>query len=113
MNEFKTYYLETIKDRYAKFDGRARRSEYWYYVLFNFLVGVILSIIFAPLNWIYSLIVLLPGLSLTVRRLHDTGKSGWCILLFCIPIVNIILIFLWLCKAGDTGANQYGEDPKA
>ena len=113
MNELKTYYIETIKDRYAKFDGRARRAEYWHFCLFNFLAGVILSIIFVPLYWIYSVIVFLPGLSLTIRRLHDIGKSGWCLLLFCIPIVNIIFVFLWLCKAGDTGANQYGEDPKA
>ena len=113
MNELKKYYIETIKDRYAKFDGRARRAEYWFFCLFNFLAGMIFSLISDPLNWIYSLVVLVPGIAVGVRRLHEIGKSGWCLLLFLIPIVNIVLVFLWLCKAGDTGANQYGEDPKA
>ena len=113
MNELKTYFLDVIKNKYAQFDGRARRAEYWFFFLFNTLAGMILTFIYEPLNWIYSLAVLVPGIAVGVRRMHDIGKSGWCLLLFFIPLVNIVLIFLWLCKAGDTGANQYGEDPKA
>ncbi len=113
MNELKMYFLDVIKNKYAAFDGRARRAEYWYFCLFNFLAGVITSFIWEPLNWIYSLVVLIPGIALGVRRLHDIGKSGWCLLLFLIPIVNIILIFAWLCKEGDHNTNEYGANPKA
>lgn len=113
MNELKMYFLDVIKNKYAQFNGRARRAEYWYFFLFNLLAGVITSFIWEPLNWIYSLAVLVPGLAVFIRRLHDIGKSGWCMLLFFIPIVNLILIFAWLCKEGDCNANEYGENPKA
>jgi uncharacterized membrane protein YhaH (DUF805 family) len=108
MNGIK-YYLNAIKN-YATFTGRARRREYWYFVLFNVLASMLFAIIglaigFHNVDKIYSLVVFIPGLAVCVRRIHDTGKSGWYIL---IPIYNFIL----LCTDGDYGPNDYGYDPK-
>ena len=103
------YYFKVLKN-YATFTGRARRSEYWYFFLFNitasFLVGIIGGLtdnLF--LGNIYSLLILLPSIAVGVRRMHDVGKSGWFIL---IPIYNLVLAV----TEGDKGANEYGEDPK-
>ena len=103
------WYLMVIK-KYAVFSGRAQRKEYWMFFLFNmivaFIVGFIAGTIRVPIiSTIYSLAVLLPGIAVGVRRMHDVGKSGWFIL---IPIYNLILA----CTNGDNGANEYGPDPK-
>lgn len=106
------YYLTVLK-KYAEFNGRARRSEYWYFALFNGLISVALSLLAeatgsAMMNYLYvlySLAVLIPGIAVSVRRMHDVNKSGWFIL---IPIYNLILA----CTAGTVGPNQYGSDPK-
>ena len=115
---FKQYFVEVLRNKYADFDGRARRSEYWYFCLFNALVafglGIIVGLIGASwLSTVYSLAVMIPGLALGVRRMHDIGKSGWWILISLIPIVGAIWFLVLCCKAGDTGANAYGPDPKA
>jgi uncharacterized membrane protein YhaH (DUF805 family) len=104
------YYLKVLQN-YAKFSGRARRSEYWYFFLFNVIIGIafgfVCGILQVPqLANIYTLAVLIPAIAVAVRRMHDVGKSGWFVL---IPIYNIILA----CTKGDTGDNEYGEDPKA
>jgi uncharacterized membrane protein YhaH (DUF805 family) len=102
-------YFLTALQKYADFDGRASRSEYWYFFLFNVLisiaVGVVAALIKLPiLSTIYSLVMLLPGIAVAIRRMHDVDKSGW----FClIPIYNLILA----CTEGTKGDNQYGEDP--
>src|SRR6476469_9016292 len=101
------YYLDVLKN-YAVFSGRARRSEDWYFFLFNIIVSIILTIMDLViqlnfLNTIYSLAVLLPSFAVGVRRMHDLGKSGWYIL---IPIYNLILA----CTDGDSVENEYGED---
>lgn len=103
------YYLEVLK-KYAQFDGRARRSEYWYFALFSTIISVVLSYVSLAINApvlssIYSLAVLIPSIAVAVRRMHDVGKSGWYCL---IPIYNLILAF----TEGERGANQYGPDPK-
>ena len=106
------YYLAVLK-KYAEFNGRARRSEYWYFVLFNTLIAVGLSVFARAagsmfLNYVYilySIAVFIPGLAVTIRRMHDVNKSGWFIL---IPIYNFILV----CTAGTAGTNRYGADPK-
>ncbi len=103
------WYLEVLQ-KYTLFTGRARRSEYWYFFLFNLLINIGLGLIGYAINFpfiqtIYSLGVLLPHLAVGVRRMHDIGKSGWFLL---IPIYNIIL----LATEGDKGENQYGADPK-
>lgn len=105
------YYFKVLQN-YAVFEGRARRSEYWYFVLFNFIVSMILAMIdvfvlnMSVLQNIYALAVLLPTIGVTIRRMHDVGKSGWYML---IPIYNLILAV----TEGDQGPNEYGPDPKA
>jgi len=103
------YYLKVLQN-YASFNGRARRSEYWYFFLFNLIIAVVLGVIGGMmgtrlLSNVYSLAVLLPGIGVAIRRMHDVGKSGWYCL---IPIYNIILA----CTEGNVGPNEYGEDPK-
>ena len=103
------WYLEVLK-KYAQFNGRARRSEYWYFALFSAIISIALTvvgmIIKVPLIAnLYSLAVLLPSIAVGIRRMHDVGKSGWFIL---IPIYNIILA----CTDGEATANEYGPDPK-
>ncbi|MGV7245843.1 DUF805 domain-containing protein [Caballeronia sp. M23-90] len=104
------WYLEPLK-KYATFSGRARRKEYWYFVLFSTIITVVLAIVSSlmdikdVLNGLYNLAVLLPTIAVGVRRMHDTGRSGWWILL---PIVNII----FLAQDGQSGDNKYGPDPK-
>ncbi|MCC5945694.1 MAG: DUF805 domain-containing protein [Bernardetiaceae bacterium] len=105
------YYLKVLQN-YANFKGRARRSEYWYFVLFSIIISVVLAIIEQflgigdILSNLYSLAIFIPSLAVAVRRMHDVGKSGWFIL---IPIYNLILAV----TDGVVGANEYGEDPKA
>lgn len=103
-------YIVKVLKNYANFEGRARRSEYWYFFLFNFVVSFVLGFIggmigSSILSGIFALGVLIPGIAVAIRRMHDVGKSGWYCL---IPIYNIILC----CTEGDRGPNQYGEDPK-
>lgn len=103
------WYLEVLK-KYAVFQGRARRSEYWYFVLFNLIVAIILSVIGIYMGSqliydVYSLAVLVPSIAVSIRRMHDVDKSGWFIL---IPIYNLILC----CTDGTEGPNRYGSDPK-
>lgn len=103
------YYLHVLKN-YAKFDGRARRKEYWMFTLFNIIISIALMFIgqtmgFELLDSLYSLAVLIPSIAVAVRRMHDVGKSGWFIL---IPIYNLILA----CTDSDVGPNQYGPNPK-
>ncbi len=104
------YYLNVLKN-YATFEGRARRSEYWYFVLFSTLVSIVLTLLELAIGvtfigLVYSLAVMIPSIAVGVRRMHDVGKSGWYLL---IPIYNIILA----CTAGTEGDNEYGSDPKA
>ncbi|HTH82996.1 MAG TPA: DUF805 domain-containing protein [Mucilaginibacter sp.] len=103
------YYFKVLSN-YAVFSGRARRSEYWYFVLFNLIIYIVLAVIGAALKFtilptIYNLAVVIPSIAVGVRRMHDVGKSGWFIL---IPIYNLILA----CTDGQPGENEYGLDPK-
>ncbi len=111
------WYVKVLKN-YAVFQGRARRKEYWMFTLFSIIISIILTIIDGligltnVLTSIYSLIVLLPSLAVCARRLHDTGRSGWWILLALIPVIGAIILLVFLC--GDSqGENQYGPNPKA
>lgn len=115
-------FTEAIKDgfdHYTKFDGRARRSAFWYWVLFGILVGIAANIISAVLfdsqilSYLVSLALFLPGLSVAIRRLHDTGRSGWWYLLVFIPIIGIIVLIVWWVQDSDPGENEYGASPKA
>lgn len=111
------WYLKVVKENYANFSGRARRSEFWYFVLVNICISVVLSIIdyvtgLGFLSMIYGLAVLVPGIAVAVRRLHDIDKDSIMIILAFIPLVN--LYFLYLCTVeGTRGPNRFGPDPKA
>ena len=101
-------FIEAVKSvftNYANFNGRSRRSEYWWYFLFTILCSQGLSFISPSVSFVFSLATVIPSVAVAVRRMHDVGKSGWFIL---IPIYNIILA----CTNGDDGPNQYGADPK-
>ena len=108
-----------ILKNYVNFEGRATRAEFWWFFLFNLIVGVILSLfgrVGTVLSGIWSLAILLPYLGLSVRRLHDINKSGWLMLLGLIPLVGWIILIIWWAKVGDSTENQYGpvpETPKA
>lgn len=110
------WYLEVLK-KYAQFNGRSRRQEYWMFTLFNIIfslaftfLGVAIGMEF--LGNIYSLAVFLPGLGVGVRRLHDINKSGWFLLVALIPIIGVIWLIILFAKEGDQGENQYGPNPK-
>ena len=134
MEQFQRYFVDTLKNRYAAFKGRATRSEYWYFMLFSIIIALILtaldSMIINPLlgiqplvetartgilGMLFSLGTLIPSVALAIRRLHDIGKSGWWILLGVIPPVNIIGIFVLLyffIKDSHPSENLYGPNPK-
>ena len=111
------WYLKALKN-YVGFSGRARRKEYWMFVLFNVLIGsalatadVVLGLgLLAPL---YMLVVFLPGFAVGFRRLHDTGKSGWWVFISLIPLIGALVLLYFLVIDGDAGDNHYGPNPKA
>jgi uncharacterized membrane protein YhaH (DUF805 family) len=116
------WYLEVLK-KYAVFSGRARRKEYWMFVLFNFLVTLLLFWLdgglgtrgaagYGLLSGLYSLAVLLPGLGVSVRRLHDTGRSGWWLLVGLIPILGVLILLFFMVQDSEPGENQFGANPK-
>ncbi|HEX7348721.1 MAG TPA: DUF805 domain-containing protein [Rhodanobacteraceae bacterium] len=112
------WYFEVLK-KYFDFSGRARRKEYWMFTLFNIIAIVILLIIGmliahgrgVALVWLYELAVLLPSLGVAVRRLHDTGRSGWWILISLVPLVGGIILFVFTVL-DSVPDNQYGPNPK-
>lgn len=109
--------VRTALSKYAVFSGRARRSEYWWYTLFSSIVSIVVSIIDqvigSPiLGLLVSLALLLPGLGVTVRRLHDTGRSGWWILIGIIPLVGWIVLIVFLCQDSQPGQNAHGPSPE-
>ena len=116
--------IQSVFSKYATFSGRARRSEYWYFVLFNLIISAMLSIgvnitANSSFNWVlqgasglFSLAVLIPGLAVAWRRLHDIGKSGAWYLLNLIPLVGSIILLVWCCQDSQPGDNMYGPNPK-
>ena len=126
------YYLHVIKN-YAVFTGRARRSEYWYFILFNIIFALAAAMLDAafglrfnmhtyddrdiPMLYgyiyvLYALFVFIPGLAVLVRRLHDVGKSGWFALILLIPLIGAIWVLVLLCTDSVVGDNKYGPNPK-
>ncbi len=124
--------IKSVLSKYAVFSGRARRSEYWWFALAN---GIVSSILYAiavgptlvssynngtttintggAVYGLYGLAVLLPGLGVLVRRLHDTGRSGWYCWMALIPFAGVFIVLYYLIQEGTAGANAYGPDPKA
>ena len=113
MNEYFQYYTNAFK-QYAVFTGRTTRPEYWYFFLFNVIISVILNLIdkHGFLSMICMMAVMLPAIGIGIRRLHDIGKSGWWLLISFIPIIGTIILLVFLATEGQTGKNQYGEDPR-
>lgn len=111
------WYLKVLKN-YVGFQGRARRKEYWMFVLFNAIVSIVLAIVESltglesMLTGLYSLAVLLPSLAVSVRRLHDTGRSGWWLLISLIPLIGAIVLLVFTVQDSQEGENQYGPNPK-
>lgn len=112
-------YYFSVLEKYDVFQGRARRAEYWYFVLYNLLISMAIGIIGTMfddqtkgLSNLYALIVFLPSLALDVRRLHDVGKSAWWLLLLLIPVIGWIWLFVLYLTDSQPGANKYGPNPK-
>jgi len=117
------WYLEALK-KYAVFNGRARRKEYWLFGLWNVIIAFALGFVegvmgIAPqtqqsvLGIIYGLAVLIPGLAVAVRRLHDTNRSGWWVLIGAVPLVGALVLLYFFVQDSDPGTNEYGPNPKA
>lgn len=116
MDQFINYYVGVLK-KYADFNGRARRREYWSFALVSFLVSIALSIVDGMLGTaflasIYGLAVLLPGIAVTVRRLHDIGKTGWLALVALIPFIGWLVLLYFMIQDSEPGVNQWGPNPK-
>lgn len=99
--------------QYATFSGRAPRSEYWYFALFAVLVCVPLSVINPVLGAIALLPLVIPCISVEVRRLHDTDRSGWWFWIGLVPLIGFVLKLIWYCGKGTDGDNRFGPDPIA
>ncbi|MFP3975564.1 MAG: DUF805 domain-containing protein [Dehalococcoidia bacterium] len=111
------WYLEVLK-KYAVFSGRARRKEYWMFVLFNAIIAFVLAFaevfVGGPgvLANLYTLAVLIPSVAVSVRRLHDITRSGWWLLVGLIPLIGTILLLIFMVQDSESGDNQYGPNPK-
>lgn len=111
------WYVDVLKN-YVGFSGRARRQEYWMFALINLGILIVLDVIglvtkLPEISLVYGLAVLLPGLAVSFRRLHDTGKSAWWLLILLVPLVGAIVIIVFTATEGVRGDNAYGPDPKA
>ena len=125
---FKDAIVSAYFKNYAKFEGRARRKEYWWFFLFrwivNILIGVVTLIVFAAngpdavlkiglgLLLLFNIATIIPDFAVTCRRLHDVGKSGTYMFFWALPVIGEILVWVWSLQDGQPWTNQYGEDPK-
>lgn len=118
------WYLDVLR-KYAVFEGRSRRAEYWYFFLYNVLFGIAAAIVdilagtynkglgIGLVGVIYALAVLLPSLAVAIRRLHDTNRSGWWLLIAFIPLAGAIALIVFYAQDSDPGDNTYGPNPKS
>ena len=116
------WYLEVLR-KYAVFGGRARRKEYWMFLLFNILISIALGVVegmfglvtefgIGMISMVYALLLLIPSLAVGVRRLHDTGRSGWWLLIAFVPFVGAIALLVFAVQDSESGHNEYGANPK-
>lgn len=105
--------ISTCFKKYADINGRAQRSEYWWFFLLNVIVNIAGTTLFGDglISVLITIALLVPAVSVGVRRLHDTNRTGWWMLAFIIPLLGLILALFWLTKRGTVGPNQYGDDP--
>ncbi|MCA8067573.1 DUF805 domain-containing protein [Burkholderia sp. AU31624] len=116
--------VRAVLNKYATFEGRARRAEYWYFVLLTTVLSIaaqiigvagrdggLITLLLLGVLALVSLALIIPGIAVSVRRLHDTGRSGWFLLLGLIPVVGGILLLVWTCSRGTEGPNRFGADP--
>ena len=114
--------VRTVFGKYAEFNGRARRPEYWWFVLFVALVGLVLTVVesmvmhrpmgqYGILSGIWNLATFLPALGVSIRRLHDVGRSGWWLLIAFIPVIGVLVLLYWYVSQGTVGPNEYGAEP--
>lgn len=118
------WYKKVVLENYANFEGRARRSEYWWFIVGQIILVVIAMILdnllgitfgkigYGPIYLVFALATFIPGLAVAVRRLHDVGKSGWFYLIVFIPLIGAIWLIILFATEGAKGQNQYGMDPK-
>ena len=112
------WYLTVIR-QYVVFSGRSRRQEYWIFTLISTIISIALSVVDGIagnpgiLQGIYALAVVLPSLGVGIRRLHDTGRSAWWLLIVLIPILGWIALIVFYATDGEPGENRYGPNPKA
>lgn len=109
--------IRTVLSKYATFAGRARRSEYWWFILFNMLVSLVAGAVDGMLDTyivraVVALALFLPGLAVLVRRLHDTGRSGWWVLIGLVPLVGFITLIVFAALNSEPGTNRFGSSPK-
>ena len=104
-------------ERFAQFSGRAGRAEYWWFVLANLIITLVLSALsraswlFAVVSLGYSIALIVPSIAVGIRRLHDTGRSGWWLLIILVPLAGIIVLVVFLATEGEPGPNRYGPPP--
>ena len=117
------WYLAVLR-KYAVFSGRARRMEYWMFALVSFVIVCVLSTMEfmmgiavgspqSALTILYTLAVFIPELAVCVRRLHDTGRSGWWLLLTLLPVLGIVILIVFVLQDSQPGENRFGPNPKA
>ncbi len=119
MEQILEQYIATFK-KYAVFEGRAGRRETWTFLLVNMGITLVLSavdgmlgMLLGALSWLFSLIVLLPSLGVGVRRLHDTGRSGWWVLVSFVPFVGWLVLLYFYIQEGQPGQNEFGAPPSS
>ena len=111
-------YLATLK-KYADFSARARRTEYWLFFLFNLVIAMLLGVVDYVLGtpgiigMIFALAILIPSIAVAVRRLHDTDRSGWWLLMAFIPIIGTIVLLIFMVLDSNPGNNRFGANPKS
>ena len=108
-----------VLKKYAYFSGRARRREYWMFALVSFVISCVLAALgtmfkpFSILPILYTLAVLIPSLAVGWRRLHDTGRSGWWVLVALVPVIGAIVLLVFMCLDSQPGDYQWGPNPKS
>jgi len=116
------WYISVLK-KYAVFNGRASRSEYWWFVLMNIIISFVIGFVegllgiitetgLGPISMVYALAILLPAIGVSIRRLHDTGRTGWWLLLSFVPIIGFLVLIVFYILDSEPGANEYGEPVK-